>query len=288
MGESLQQIETRALAKAFAPGPPARAVLLEAGFPPEAMPSAFGVSAVDFWSMVAEAVAAGQVPDGRCRLMTVAAERLPENEVFAQAAAGCEATPGGGIRRVLVVGAQPHGQQRLRADRELRAVLRAAELGHLEVDFRPAAAVTDLRGLLDHPVDVLHLACHGDGGDLLFEDATGEEQRVPASELARTLTTYREHGRVRLRGLVLGSCHGDQAIAALRGLAAEGVAHTGVLDDDCAVAFAGHLYRELRHASGLVAAAALAARHTVLEDDLCRSLEEGLVVWPEPPRGVTW
>ncbi|WP_326719941.1 MULTISPECIES: CHAT domain-containing protein [unclassified Streptomyces] len=286
MGEALHHVEVLALAKAFPPGPPARALLLEAGFPPESMPSAFGILASDFWSMVAESVAVGQVPDGRCRLMTAAAERLPGNETFVGAAADCRGTVGGGVLRVLVVGAQPYGHQRLRGDRELRAVLRAAELGHLEVDSRPAAAVTDLRRLLDRPADILHLACHGDGGDLLFEEATGEEQRVPASELARTLTAYRDHGRVRLRGLVLGSCHGDQAITPLRDLASEGVAHTGVLDDDCAVAFAGHLYRELRHASGLVSAAVLAARHTVLEDDLCRSLEEGLVVWPAPARGV--
>jgi len=284
MGEPLRQAEIAALAKAFAPGPPARGLLLEAGFPPESMPSAFGILPKDFWSMVAEAVALGQVTDGRCRLMAVAAERLPANEVFARAAAECRGSFGSGVLRVLVVGAQPHGQQRLRADRELRAVLDAAELGHLQVDSRPAAAVTDLRRLLDHPADVLHLACHGDGGDLLFEDATGEEQRVSAVELARTLTAYRDHGRVRLRGLVLGSCHGDQAITPLKGLTAEGVAHTGIVDDDCAVAFAGHLYRELRHATGLASAAVLAARHTVLEDDLCQSLEDGLVVWPQPSR----
>ncbi|MPY58434.1 CHAT domain-containing protein, partial [Streptomyces spongiae] len=287
MGEPLRQDEITALAKAFAPGPPARGLLLEAEFPPETLPSAFGVSATDFWSMVAEAVALGQVPDGRCRLIRAAAARLPANEVFSRAVDGCQDPLGGrGDLRVLVVGAQPHGLRRLRADRELRMIMAAAELGHLEVDFRPAAAVTDLRRLLDRPADVLHLACHGDGGDLLFEDPTGEEQRVPADELARTLTAYRDHGGVRLRGLVLGSCHGDLTLGPLRGLAAEGVAHTGVLDDECAVVFAGHLYRELRTAPCLVSAAILAARHTALDDDLCRSLEDGLIVWPEPgPRG---
>jgi hypothetical protein len=210
--------------------------------------------------------------------MAAALERRPANEVFAGSAPSRSR-----VRRVLVVGADPRGQQRLRADRELRAILEAADLGHLRVTSCPAAAVTDLRRLLDDdPTDLLHLACHGDGSNLIFEDAAGQEQPVPAAEVARTLAAYHRHGGVRLHGLVLGSCHGDQVVDLFRGLTPEGVAHTGVLDDDCAVVFAHHLYRDLRTAPGLASAALLAARHTVLEDDLCQSLEDGLVVWPAP------
>ncbi len=290
----LTEAELTALARAFPPGPAARAVLSSAGFPGEHLPSAFGVTSTEFWAQVAAAVEDGVLADGRRELLAAAARRFPANPVFL-ADRAFPADPvlpaaGAGVRApesapvaVLFVGASPVGARRLRTDREAKAVLRAAGGEGRRVEICPAAEVTDLRRLLDLRPDILHLACHGDGENLVFEDGFGEQATVPAAEVARTLLLYRERAGVRLRALLLGSCHSERAAALFRGAADTVIAHTGPLDDQCAIAFAEWFYRELGRTPDRIAdAAVIAARHTTLTDPLCAGLEDGLVVLTGP------
>jgi hypothetical protein len=58
------------------------------------------------------------------------------------------------------------------------------------------------------------------------------------------------------------------------------VAHTGPLDDQCAVVFTGLLYQELARTPDLAVAARLAAQHALLTDRSCADMVTGLVILP--------
>ncbi|MGK5534228.1 CHAT domain-containing protein, partial [Streptomyces sp. URMC 129] len=185
---------------------------------------------------------------------------------------------------VLYLGASPTGQQVLRADRGLREVQDAARAGgRLRVTAYPAARTTDLRNVLtERPrPHILHLACHGVDGRLVFEDPFGEEHRLDARQVADTLRLYRSEYGIRLRGLVLASCDSADVVALFEGSADTVVAHTGPLDDLCANVFAGEFYRALQLDGNVRAAARVAAQHAANADDSCSMLRTGLVVLPD-------
>ncbi|MYV97438.1 CHAT domain-containing protein, partial [Streptomyces sp. SID3343] len=182
------------------------------------------------------------------------------------------------VPHVLYIGASPDDHAQLRVDRGLRELLGIAEWGGIVVEPVPAAMASDLRRIRATRPDILHLACHGSGESLLFEDIHGEEHAVSAHQIVRTLRLYRDEVGIRLRGLVLASCDSEAIVEQFRGTADTVVAHTGPLDDLCANAFAGLFYREVAHGLGLAGAARVAARLTVLDNESCEALESGLVV----------
>jgi hypothetical protein len=286
--------EIAVLAEAFPPIRTARSLLREAGFPMTEMPGA-PETAAGFWEQVSESLANGALPGGRGRILIAASRRFPGQPAFTVAAAHpsvavadrCVAVADDTVAavddkvralRVLVVGASPSGTGRIRPDREARAIEAAGN--HLLVRYCPAAAATDLRHALEFQPDILHLACHGRGTDLVFEDTFGAEHAVPARDVAGTLRLYRDLGKVRLRGLVLGSCDSELIAADFAGVAERVVAHSGPLDDECAVVFAGHLYAALAHTADLGAAARLAAQHTLLTDQSCAAPMACMLVLP--------
>lgn len=267
--------EIQELARVYQPGPSARALLRRAGFPGEHVPSQIGITALEFWYTVADAVSAGRVPDGRRRLLVTAERDYPHNTVFR--AVPRARSP---IARVLVVGAAPYGTERVRADRELRAVQRAATRGAITVDYCPAAAVTDLGRVLDVPPDVLHLVCHGEGEHLVFEDTYGAPHRVHAADVARLLDAYAQAAGARLAGLVLASCDSETVAGLFTGVAEVVVAHRGPLDDETAVLYAGELYGLLERVPALDRAARIAAEHVAVKlgDEYGERLTANLVV----------
>jgi hypothetical protein len=265
----LSDEEFTAFATVFPPGPGARQFLLAAGFPELLIPNTFGLNALAFWGAVVNEVGAGALPGGRHALLAAAHRRYPANPVFASAAP----------KRVLLVGASPDDEVRIRADRELRALTSAARPGHLAVSSVLAAAVTDLQEILSVRPDLLHLSCHGEGDELIFEDAWGEAQPVSAAQVARTLDLYRAQAGVRLSGLVLGSCDSASIASVFAPVAEVVIAHKGELDDECAVRFAAELYAELNRTPSLAAAARIAAHHTGQSgDEICALLEQRLIV----------
>ncbi len=269
MEDGLSVAELREFARTIQPGPAARAVLRSAGFPAEHIPAFTGLNALEFWESVGEALEAGVIVSGRRRLLDAAHARFPANPVFSD---------GASLSSVLVVGASPQGLQRVRADRELRAVQDAAQVSGLAVHSCPAADVTDLRRILAVRPDILHFACHCETGELIFEYASGREHRVTADAVTETLRTYRDEAGTRLRGVVLGACSGDVIADAFTAVADTVVAHSGALIDDCAVAFADELYRSLRHAGGLGPAARIAARHVADQRHACDRMPTALIV----------
>ncbi|MBT2510179.1 CHAT domain-containing protein [Streptomyces sp. ISL-98] len=272
---NLTDDEIHELARVFPPGPSARTLLHRAGFPGEHVPSQLGVTPLEFWYTVAAAISAGMVEDGRRQLLVTAGRDFPHNAVFR--AVTRERLP---VGHVLVVGAGPHGSERVRADRELRAIQQATAGGPIAVDYCPAADVTDLGRVLDVRPDLLHLVCHGEGEQLVFEDPYGDAHRVPARDVAGLLRAYARHAGAELRGLVLASCDSEAVAELFTGVAETVVAHRGPLDDETAVLYARELYGLLERVPALDDAARIAAEHVAvaLGDGYGEQLKANLVV----------
>lgn len=269
--------EVEKLAEVFPPARRARALLREAGYPMAGLPGEPD-TAVAFWEQISESLSQGTFPHGRRLIMAAASRRFPAQPVFA-ADADSHAPE---ALRVMVVGASPSATGRIRPDRDAKAIEAVANR-QLLVRYCPAAEAADLRQALDFRPDILHLACHGRATNLVFEDLIGGAHVVRAHDIVETLRLYRELGRVRLRGVVLGSCEGDQIAAGFTDVAERVVAHRGPFDDQCAVTFAGYLYEALSRTHDLDAAARLAAQHTVLSDQACSDVVAGLLVLQGEP-----
>ncbi|MBL7488154.1 hypothetical protein I6A60_36555 [Frankia sp. AgB1.9] len=87
--ERLSEVEIRELARRFADAGSATHLLAATGWSAELRPSWQARNAFEFWQEVAADLEHGAVRDGRRRLLTAAAARYPDSEVFA---AGWEAT----------------------------------------------------------------------------------------------------------------------------------------------------------------------------------------------------
>jgi hypothetical protein len=271
MTEPLTDEEVAELAELFPPGKPSTIrVLTRAGFKANQLPTlTTGDSATDYWDLINGKIAKGTVEDGRRRVIAAALEPYPYNQVLL--AAGIAHT-----WRVLFMGASPDGLRPIRAGSELRLIRQADQTIH--VRDVPAPAVTDLRTIRLERPDVLHLACHGCGEQLVFEDGAGGRQTVHAAQVAETLRVYSDELGVRLRGIVLNACRSEPAAELLRPHAEIVVAHRDELLDGHGIAFAGALYLALPGAPTLAAAARIAVRELVLDDPRRRPLEDGLVI----------
>jgi Effector-associated domain 1 len=278
-------------------------VLRRARFPRADTPAAFGLTSRQFWSEIGDALESGALEDGRKRILDAALDIFPHNAVFQRAALALRHA-GGGERAgllVLVVGAGTvdpaadpaaggggRGVSPIRADLESKLVRDAEQPGRLTVELRTAATIDDLdAAMLALRPDILHLICHGDGENLVFPDACGEPQPVPAGQIAKLLAAYQRHARVRLTGIVLNACFSAQMAALFAPVAETVVAHEGRLDDGCAPVFAGQLYRTLREVPSLGGAALVAAEAIATNGSGCGDIRDGLVVLPipDPPDG---
>ncbi|MEU8633216.1 effector-associated domain EAD1-containing protein [Amycolatopsis sp. NPDC048633] len=259
-----------ALAEALPPGTRARAVLRSAGFPLAHLPVASGLSRLEFWQAIDEALESGVLESGHRRVLAAARVVYPAHPVF-------RATT---VASLLVVAAAPADEGLIQPDREFRVIETAVERLSVTVDHCPAAELLDLRRILSARPDILHLICHGRSGELIFQDASGNARPVPVETLVSLLRTYRAEAGAALSGIVLGSCYGSEIVHALGEVADVVIAHEGDLDDECAIAFAGELYRTLPDVDDLGTAAAVAARHVAVSGDACASMADTLVVWP--------
>jgi hypothetical protein len=268
-----------------------------------------------FWSEAARHLAAGVLHSGRARLLDAARGHFPANQVFAPATGGLPASAGNFFQhtgsgamnvyqapvtvagpdtastrpatretKVFFAGASPYDidLDRLRADREFRAIQDVARPGRLRVVNRTAATLDDLADLLDERPNILHLSCHTKGDTLLFEDPTGEPHPVGVASLVRRMRAYQDHAEFRLSGLVLSACGSADFAAAFTSVADDVVAWDGDIDDDCAILFARALYRALARESSpaLRDAARLAAIEVGDSDSHCQDLASRLTVLP--------
>ncbi len=186
--------------------------------------------------------------------------------------------------KVFFLGASPYdiALDRIRADREFRAIQSVARPGVLSVVNRTAATVADLAHLLDERPHILHLSCHAGDGVLLFEDPTGEPHPIEVASLVRRMRAYYDHARFRLTGLVLSVCGSGDFATEFAGMADAVVGWRGDLDDDCAIEFAKALYRMIGGESALSLgdAARVAAVEVAESGPACARLADQLVVFP--------
>lgn len=150
--------------------------------------------------------------------------------------------------RVVFVAASPlwNGQGHLsevQANVELNAISQQADRGHIDLvgEFL-AAKRSDLVKILAKKPDILHLACHGLGGQLLWEDRGRAADALQAEWLAKQI---RERARHRLSGILLSACEGESTGPAFTTAALTVITHSGPLPGNLAEAFATNFYEEL-------------------------------------------
>jgi len=262
-----------AVTAAFRDQADAHQLLRRIGYPLDRA-SNFAVDHRYAWTAVVGDLAGGVVETPYRRLITEAYDKRPYNPTFSRLRARYLLAS---VAHVMVVGASPDGAERVRGDRELKLVQESG----LRVSPVLAAAAADLSGIGTVRPDVLHLACHCDGTNLIFETAAGMVEPVAATRVVDLLTTYRKQGGVTLRAVVLNACHSGGIAGLFTSVADTVIAHDGELDDECAAEFAGLLYRQLPGASSIAAAAHLAAAAAALTSTYCADLEQDLVVLPD-------
>jgi Effector-associated domain 1 len=281
VSDSLTADEITALADAFPVGPPAITLLRMAGFPASAIPAGRDLTPLDFWAGIAADLSAGIMADGRRRLLAAARRRYPASTRFADPDGSPVPPAQIRPRRVLMIGASPADRQPVRTDRESRAIREAARPGCLEVQAALGAEATDLEQLRSFRPDILHFTCHGEDGCLVFNDTYGDAHPVRAHVIADTLRHYADADGVRLSGLVLAACDGEDLAPVFTDVADVIIGHRGRLDDRCGIVFATRLYQRLNDSDELARAASEAAQLTAGVDGSCTAVITNLIILPE-------
>lgn len=280
-GDGLTREDIFALAEAFPVGA-SRAVLSMAEFPAWAIPETGYGNALEFWSKIAEQVAAGIMEDGRSKLLAAARRTYPHNPKFAGSPGGATGAWGRQVPlRVLVLGASPSDLPPVRADQESRAIGQAALADRITVTYAAAAQGTDIQTVGSFRPDIVHFVCHGEDDCLILNDVHGESDPVKADRVVDTLRFYRDSAGIALRGIVLAACDGRALAPPFADVADTVIGFSGKLSDPCGVAFAGQLYRRLNDTDDLAAAAREAAQLAAQFSAACTPVIASLIVLPD-------
>jgi len=287
--DELTPEEVIALAETFPVGPPSETLLRMAKFPAYAIPAAGYRTSLEFWSAVAEQVAAGVMRDGRRALLAAARRKFPYSTKFPDPPAGAVRGATVAPLRVLVIGASPSDPDLpyIRADREAHVIDKEARQGRVEVTYVLGAEATDMENVRSFRPNILHFVCHGEGDCLVFNDTRGEADPVQAGRIVHLLRHYRDADGVRLRAIVLAACDGETLAPNFTQVADTVIAHSGKLADPCGEAFARQLYRLLNDGTrdvadphDLAAAAREAAQLAAQFCAGCAPVIDNLIVLP--------
>ncbi len=142
--------------------------------------------------------------------------------------------------RVLFVACSPRGEERVRGDRELRAIRQSIKAMRREEDIEirdlTAATADDLRrALLQETFDIVHFSGHSNARVLCFEDEAGEAQEISLDSLA----TY-VGSNPSVKCVVLNSCESLSALTVAMADYTVGMDET--IDDEAAIKFATGFY----------------------------------------------
>ena len=217
-------------------GARARAVLIEIGYRPAAIPEFR--SAETFWPEVVLRLERGVVVDGMLLLVAVAARDHPDNE---EARALLAQARGPGPVKVLCFLADPLRDSKLRIDREARLLKEIEGMGGFELQVRHAVRVNDLiQSILYEKPNILHFAGHGtESGQLVFEDDRGAPALVGPGDLARAISASSESV---LDCVVMNSCYTAGNAESFRQAARMVAGSVSAISDPCALAFARGFY----------------------------------------------
>lgn len=164
--------------------------------------------------------------------------------------------------RVVFVGSSPHsndgnGLSDVQFGKELEKLKKQMKPGRINLVGDVLHARLDhLAGIMRLNPDVIHLACHGRGGELFWEDGQGSAEAVRAAWLADQIAG--RAGR-HVSGLVLSSCDGETFGPTFLEAAREVIAHPRRLADSLAITFTTNFYEVLHETPVLRTAARLAS-----------------------------
>lgn len=147
---------------------------------------------------------------------------------------------------VLLLTAEPDGEDRLRIDREVREIqdqVRSSDLrDSIHFEYRPATRFVDLiQHLNETEPDVIHFSGHGYNGGIALHDEDDGVRDMTNEELDRLLRVVPKP----LKLVVFNSCNSaEQARIAAR-YAAAAIGMQEPIADEAARLFAGQLYNSL-------------------------------------------
>lgn len=180
---------------------------------------------------------------------------------------GIPTRPTGATVTALMVSASPASQVRVRADLELRSILRSTRQTPFGRRFEfvqlPAARFDDLRtALLEHRPHILHIVAHGrDDGALCFEAENDGEAWIPRLQLLQLLNAAGED----LRLVVLNCEHSAELASDLTTAVDAAIGFPRRIIDTEAAAFMPAFYEALGFGDSFETAYTLARR--VFEGD---------------------
>lgn len=199
---------------------------------------------------------------------------------------GVETLAPGEPIKVFLIGASPRETEHIRPEMEVRAIRYAGESGkHLELKECLGAQADDLHQIPGFKPDILHFACHGENGYLLLQDDQSFPNPVWPHDVAEWLRHHVSKGRLRLSGIVLSVCNGEQIAKAFEPVADIVIAHKQLLDENCAFAFTTAFYTELIDTPDLRDAAWSAAYFAQIKLGRSTAIADNLIVLPEQPTG---
>ncbi len=150
-----------------------------------------------------------------------------------------------GKAKLLVVAAEPDNQGRTRASKSADTIRAGLERelgrdGPYEARVLGAAEFGEIMREVElFAPDILHLHLHGSkNGDLAFEDARGETQRIPGETFIRMLRAM----KVKPTLIVLSACHSAVLASALAEIAECVIAMTDTVAYKTAISFAQYFY----------------------------------------------
>ncbi len=154
--------------------------------------------------------------------------------------------------RVLFVSCSPSDENRIRVDREQRAINEAIDNGRARTKIiltsRPAATIDDLRrALLEEAFEIVHFSGHGDIGYLVFETLGERSQPAPLTAVADLIKRRRS-----VKCVVLNACKSASTLA--EPIAPVTVGMQENIDDDAAIEFARGFYEALAFGHTLASA----------------------------------
>jgi hypothetical protein len=147
---------------------------------------------------------------------------------------------------ILVLTAEPNGENRLRIEREIREIqeqVRSSDLrDSIQFEYRPATRLGDLiQHLNETEPEVIHFSGHGDASGIALHDENDHVRDLTNDELDRLLTVAPKP----LKLVVFNSCNSAAQARVASKHAAAAIGMQQSIADEAARVFAGQLYNSL-------------------------------------------
>lgn len=164
--------------------------------------------------------------------------------------------------RVTFVSSNPTGNSQhgeARFEDEFETINRIADSKNSRIELAgnfPRARRSDVPNILAQRPHILHVACHGRGGELHWEDKQRDREAIPARLLADDIRDR----PWRPKGMLISSCDGEFSGPPLASAAKIVICHPGQVTGSHTLEFTEKFYEELSRTPDLERAARLTAK----------------------------